>query len=124
MKKAIVMLVAVLGLIAIGASSSWALYYLCAGRVYDSGWNPVPGASVRGVKEDNQSYRLYDTSNENGYYTLNDINPPPSGWYGYCAYKAGVGVASTSIYHTQGTTDGWDPHLSGTGPCPDIPDDK
>jgi hypothetical protein len=125
MRKAIVLLVAVLGLIAIGTSSSWALYYLCAGRVYDWQLNPVQGASVRGVKQDNHDYILYDTSNENGYYTLNDNNPPPSGWYDYCAYKQGPGMASTSIYHTQYTTDGWDPILvTGTGPCPDIPHDK
>jgi hypothetical protein len=125
MKKAIVMLVAVLGLIVIGTSSSWALYGLCGGRCYDHLGNPEPGVGVRGVKQDNHSYILYDTSNENGYYGLNDNNPPPSGWYDYCAYKQGEGMASTSIYHTWGTSDSWDPHLDGTGgPCPAIPGDK
>ena len=125
MRKAIVILVAVFGLIVIGMSSSWALYGLCGGRVYDSGGTPVAGAGVRGVKQDDHSFILYDTSNVNGYYTLNDYNPPPTGWYDYCAYKQGTGMASTSIYHTQGTADSWDPILvSGTGPCPDIPQDR
>jgi len=122
MKKAIVILVAVFGLIVIGTSSSWALYFLCDGTVYDTGNQPVPGAFVRGH---GQGLTLTDYSNESGNYVLNHTSPPPTGWYDYCAYKQSKGMASTSIYHTWGTADSWYPHLDGTGgPCPAIPGDK
>ena len=125
MKRTIGIIMVALGLLVVGTSSSWALSGLCGGWTYNAQMNPEPGVGVRGVKQDNHSYRLYDTSNANGYYGLNDYNPPPSGWYDYCAYKQGEGMASTSIYHTQGTSDSWDPHLDGTGgPCPAIPGDK
>lgn len=100
----------------IGASSSWALYGLCGGHVYNQNGEPQDSAYVQGTNCSGVFLSTY--SNYTGLYGLNDTSPPPSGTYYYCADKSGVGHAQTSIYHTQGTADTWDAYLSGSSrPC-------
>ena len=116
MRKTIVLLAVAVGLIVIGTSSSWALYPLCGGRVYNSIGEPQANAYVQGC---GQNLLLTDYSNTEGYYGLNDNEPPPTGYYDLCARKNDVGKATTTIYHEWGHSNEWNPYLSGAaGQCP------